>query len=145
MKEFIQAVSDGIYNPPSSRLIGGDLLDQEYTALKSKIEFLLQSQKKLNFVLDESPNISSHRIINISVVIPQYGSVFLGNEDVGSVSLDASFFTNWFLKMAIPYDLSQVSSLTTNTCTTMRSTWTGLKYIEQLVYALFIPCDSHGL
>ena len=41
MKDFIQAVSDSIYNPPSSRLIGRDLLDQEYTLLKSKIEFLL--------------------------------------------------------------------------------------------------------
>jgi hypothetical protein len=145
MKDFIQAVSDGIYNPPSSRLIGGDLLDQEYTLLKSKIELLLQSQKKLNFVLDESPNISSHRIVNISVVIPQYGSVFLNNEDVGSKSLDTSFFTNWFLKMAIPYDLSRVSSLTTDTCATMRSTWTGLEHTEQLAHALFIPCDSHGL
>jgi hypothetical protein len=145
MKDFIQAVSDGVYNPPSSRLIGGDLLDQEYTSLKSKIELLLQSQEKLNFVLDESPNISSRRIVNISVVIPQYGSIFLNNEDVGDESLNTSFFTNWFMKMALPYDLSRVSSLTTDTCATMRATWTGLEYTKQLAHALFIPCDSHGL
>jgi hypothetical protein len=145
MKEFIQAVSDGVYNPPNARSISGDLLDQEYTKLKGKVELLLQSQEKLNFVLDESPNISSRRIVNISVVIPQYGSIFLSNEDVGDKSLDTVFFTNWFMRMTIPYDLSRVSSLTTDTCATMRSTWTGLEHIPQLAHALFIPCDSHGL
>jgi len=145
MKDFIQAVSDGVYNPPSSRSIGGDLLDQEYTLLKSRIELLLQAQERLNFVLDESPNISSHRIVNISVVIPQYGSIFLNNEDVGKDSLDTSFFTNWFMRMAMPYNLLRVSSLTTDTCATMRSTWTGLEHTTQLSHALFIPCDSHGL
>ncbi len=132
MKDFIQAVSDGVYNPPNAQSISGDLLDQEYTKLKSKVELLLQSQEKLNFVLDESPNISSRRIINISVVIPQYGSIFLSNEDVGDKSLDTAFFTNWFTRIVIPYDLSRVSSLTTDTCAIMRLTWTGLEYIPQL-------------
>jgi hypothetical protein len=145
MKDFIHAVSNGVYFPPSPRLIGGELLDQEYIALKNRIEVLLQSQEKLHFVLDESPNISSHRIINLSVVIPQYGSIFLANEDIGNKSLDANFFTNWFLRMVAPYDLSRVGSLTTDTCSTMRSTWNGLQHIKQLSHTLFIPCDSHGL
>ena len=145
MKDFILAVSDGVYLPPSRRSIGGELLEEEYTKLKNKIEVLLRAQDKLNFVLDESPNISSHRIVNISVVIPQYGSIFLGNEDVGDKSLDTNFFTNWFMRMVAPYDLSRVSSLTTDTCATMRSTWSGLESTEQLSHAIFIPCDSHGL
>ena len=94
MKDFILAVSDGVYFPPSPRLISGDLLDQEYTALKNKIKVLLRGQERLNFVLDKSPNISSCCIVNILVVIPQYGSIFLGNEDIGSKTLDAGFFTN---------------------------------------------------
>ena len=42
IKDFIVAVSNNIYIPPSFKSIGGDLLDQEYTTLKNKIEVLLQ-------------------------------------------------------------------------------------------------------
>ncbi len=70
MKDFIQAMLDGVYNLLNTQLISGDLLDQEYTKLKSKVELLLQSQEKLNFILNELLNISSRRIVNISVVIP---------------------------------------------------------------------------
>ena len=145
MKEFILAILDGVYLPPTHRSIGGDLLEQEYTKLKNKVEVLLQGQEKLNFVLDESPNISSYHIVNLSIIIPQYGSIFLANKDVGNKSLDTNFFTNWFMRMAAPYDLSRVSSLITDTCATMRSTWTGLELTEQLSHTLFIPCDSYGL
>ena len=145
MKDFIFTVSDGVYLPPSTHLIGGNLLEEAYTTLRNKIEVLIRGQDKLNFVLDESLNISSHQIVNISIVIPQYSSIFLGNEDIGNKSLDTPFFTNWFLRKAASYDLSRVSSLTTDTCSTMRSIWTGLQQVDQLSHALFIPCDSHGL
>jgi hypothetical protein len=145
MKQFVLEVSDGVYVPPGRRLIGGDLLDQQYQELERKVEALIRTQDKLHFVLDESPNISSQRIVNISVVIPQYGSIFLANENIGNQSLNTLFFVNWFLRQTAPFDLSRVSSLTTDTCTTMRSTWTGLETVEQLSHALFIPCDSHGL
>jgi hypothetical protein len=79
------------------------------------------------------------------VVLPRYGSIFLGNEDVGDKSLDTTFFTTWFLEMAAPYDLLRVGSLTTDTCATMRSTWTGLESLKQLSHTVFVPCDSHGL
>jgi hypothetical protein len=49
------------------------------------------------------------------------------------------------MKKASAYDLSRVSSLTTDTCTTMRSTWLGLEAVDKLSHVLFIPCDSHGL
>jgi hypothetical protein len=145
MKDFILTVSDGVYRPPSPRLIAGDLLQEEYSTLKNKIELLLRAQEKLHFVLDESPNISSNRIVNISTIIPQYGLIFIANEDIGNKTLDTHFFTNWFIRTAAPYDLLRVGSLTTDTCSTMRSTWTGLKHTKELSHALFIPCDSHGL
>jgi hypothetical protein len=83
MRDFIAAATDGLYIPPTRTRIGGELLDQQYTAVHTQVEALLQSQDKLNFVLDESPNISSRRIVNISVVIPGYGSIYLANKDTG--------------------------------------------------------------
>ena len=145
MRDFIAAATDGLYIPPTRTLIAGELLDQQYTAVQTQVEALLQSQDKLNFVLDESPNISSRRIVNFSAVIPGYGSIYLSNEDVGREDLDTGYFTDWFIKQASKYDLSRVSSLTTDTCATMRSTWLGLEAVDELSHVLFIPCDSHGL
>ena len=145
MRDFIIFATDNLYRPPNQFLIGGDLLDQQYTEVKGKVDTLLRGQDSLNFVLDESTNISSHRIINLSVVIPRYRSIFLANESVGKEDLTASFFANWFIQRASEYNLTRISSLTTDTCATMRNTWTGLEKLDSLLHTLFIPCDSHGL
>jgi hypothetical protein len=145
MRDFIIAATDNLYRPPNRILVGGDLLDQQYAEVQSKVNALIRSQESLNFVLDESSNIRSQRIVNLSVVIPQYGSIYLANENIGRQDLTASFFTDWFTKRASQYDLTRVSSLTTDTCATMRNTWTGLEHLDLLSHALFIPCDSHGL
>jgi hypothetical protein len=145
MKDFIIAATDNLYRPPSRVLLSGDLLDQQYAEVKSKVDALLYSQDSLNFVLDESTNIGSQRIVNLSIVIPQYGSIFLANENVGRQDLTAGFFTEWFMKRASQYNFTRISSLTTDTYTTMRNTWTGLEKQDLLSHILFIPCDSHGL
>ena len=43
IKDFILAVSNSVYIPLSLRSISGDLLDQEYTTLKNKVEELLRA------------------------------------------------------------------------------------------------------
>jgi hypothetical protein len=145
MRDFIIFATDNLYRPPNRILIGGDLLDQQYIEVKGKVDALLHRQDSLSFVLDESTNISSYRIINLSVVIPRYGLIFLANESVGRQDLTASFFANWFLQRASEYNLTRISSLTTDTCAIMRNTWTGLEKLDSLSHVLFIPCDSHGL
>ena len=106
MRDFIAVATDGLYIPPTQTRISGELLDQQYTVVQTQVEALLQSQDKLNFVLDESPNISSRRIVNISVVIPGYGSIYLANEDIGYQDLNTGFFIDWFMKRASVYNLS---------------------------------------
>lgn len=145
MKQFIIAASDNLYTPPHRRMVGGELLEKCYNQVRGKVEVVLTELEKLNFVLDESPNINSQRMVNLSVVTQEYGSFFLGNYHVGSQSLSASFFVEWFIHLTSPYDLARVSSLTTDTCATMRKTWEGLEKHESLKHTLFIPCDSHGL
>ena len=94
MRDFILKVSEGAYTPPNRRIIGGELLDYHYESLKARIDTLIRGQETLNFVLDESPDISSRRVINLSIVVPSYGSIYLSNEDVGREDLDTSYFTN---------------------------------------------------
>ena len=49
------------------------------------------------------------------------------------------------MKRASVYDLTRVSSLTTDTCSTMRSTWLSLETLDKLSHILFIPCNSYRL
>jgi hypothetical protein len=38
-----------------------------------------------------------------------------------------------------------MSSLSTDTCATMRKTWSSLEKHLSLSHLFFVPCDSHGL
>lgn len=108
---------------------------------------ILNKQGSLQFVLDESPDINHRRIVNLSIVILEYGSFYLENEFVYNSSLNTSFFVKWFFKKIKLYcsDSKRMSSLSTNTCATMRNTWTELEEHPLLKHAFFVPCDSYGL
>ena len=58
MRDFIITATDNLYRPPNRILVSSDLLDQQYTEVQSKVNALIRGQESLNFVLDESSNIS---------------------------------------------------------------------------------------
>jgi hypothetical protein len=147
MKQFIKLLSDSLYKPPSARRIRGDLLDKTYKQLQGQIMDLLDKQTYLQFVLDESLDINHRRMINLLVVVLGFGSFYLETEHVGDKTLDAQFFVNWFFWKSKNYclDLNRISSLSTDTCATMQSTWTSLAKHPSLSHSFFVPCDSHGL
>ena len=90
IKQFISRISTNTYTPPGRHLVGGVLLDEAYLAVKEKVDTLLQGQTQPNFVLDDSLNINSQRMVNLSVVVPGYGSFFIANENIGLDDLDTS-------------------------------------------------------
>jgi hypothetical protein len=147
MRRFINILSDELYTPPHRHAISGDLLSVAYDEVRGKVLHLLNQQETLQFVLDESPDINHRRIVNLSVVIPGFGSFYLENYHVKDKALTASFFTKWFFEKAKAYcsDPKRISSLSTDTCSTMRLTWTSLENHPLLQHSFFIPCDSHRL
>jgi hypothetical protein len=86
-------------------------------------------------------------MVNLLVVVPRFGSLYLENEHVGGKALNALFFVDWFFGKMKHYclDLKRMSSLSTDTCATMQKTWTGLEKHPLLKHLFFVPCDSHGL
>jgi hypothetical protein len=146
-RQLISLLSDNLYIPPHRDDIGGVLLDQTYLKVRHQVLDILDHESSLQFVLDESTDINHRRMVNLSVVIPKYGSFYLENEFVHDNSLNAQWFVEWFLKKTKQYcsDLKRMSSLSTDTCKTMRNSWAGLEEHPLLAHAFFIPCDSHGL
>jgi hypothetical protein len=84
---------------------------------------LLAEQATIQFILDESLDINHRRMVNLSVVIPNFGSFYLENYHIGDQALTASFFIDWFFKKALIScsDLKQIGSLSTDICATMQS------------------------
>jgi len=146
-RAFVGLLSDSLYIPPHRDIIGGDLLDQTYLEVRSKVLSILDEQSSLQFVIDESPDINHRRMVNLSVVIPKFGSFYLENEYINDKSLNSSFFVEWFFQKTKQYcsDPKRMSSLSTDTCATMQKTWTGLEEHLLLKYTFFIPCDSYSL
>jgi hypothetical protein len=89
MQQFIDILSDSAYKAPARHYIGGELLFEAYKGVHSKVLSLLDTQTRLQFVLDESSDINHRRTINLSVVIPKYGSFYLKNKHIRDRDLTA--------------------------------------------------------
>jgi hypothetical protein len=102
IERFITNASQNTYTPPSERLIAGRLLQECHTHVKSQVDQQLARIKNYNFIWDESTDISNNRVINLSVVIPPFGSFFLDNIPVDDDKLDSDYLVDWFFKAISP-------------------------------------------
>jgi len=135
------------YTPPTRRAIGGTLLDNSYTSLKSKVDLHLNSLTKLNIITNESSNINKAHIANISVHT-ENGTFHLLSEDIGALQSNTINIADWpeqHLLRLTNGDLQRISSLATDTCPTMIAMWQAIRSKPNLKHIIVIPCDSHGI
>src|SRR5579859_1324885 len=79
-KQFLKALNTA-YKPPTRQLLTGRLLDSVYTVVKKHTENIIAAMPNLNVSTDESSNIKSARICNISVH-SESGSLHYLSEDI---------------------------------------------------------------
>lgn len=103
------------------------LLTTCYERVKAKVDGTLkaisQAGSKLHFILDESTDRRSRRMINLSAVLKPFRSFFLTNKDSKDARLGARYFLDWFKAETQEYtggDLRKIRSITTDTCATIR-------------------------
>jgi len=145
LKDALHALHPA-YKPPSRKTIAGPLLDKAYAQVKGHMDKLIADNPALNIVCDESSDINSSRISNISIHT-QYGSIFWASDDVGATRMNAENVTAWLkshLMKISDNNLSRINSLATDTCKTMLSVAKNLESDPQLSHVLYAPCDSHG-
>lgn len=92
IKEFIKAISNNTYSLPSPASISSLLLNKIYVNIKKEVIVKLANAKKFHFILDESTNVNSNYIINLSITIPQYSSYFIANHNNRLATLNTTFF-----------------------------------------------------
>jgi len=146
MKSFCNGLNSA-YKLPSRQRIAGDLLDAVYCDIQADIDAFITSSDKLNIVTDESSNINHSRICNISIQTSA-GAIHYISEDVGSKKLDARGCALWLSQHLFSItnsDISQINSIATDTCPTMRKMEKELQISDQFKHIFFIPCDSHSI
>ena len=94
--KFIYSISGNTYRPPDEEKISGELLDTCYTSIKTEVNSKLANLEKFYFILDESTDVNSNRMINLSIAIPRLGSFFLTNTNTIVATLNTTFFITWF-------------------------------------------------
>jgi len=71
--------------------------------VKSQVNQQLACITNYNFICDESTDISNNRVINLSVVVPLFGSFFLENILVDDDKLDSDYMVDWFFNAINPW------------------------------------------
>jgi hypothetical protein len=99
IRGFIQSVSGNTYTPPGRDNISGKELNGLYNELIEEVTSKLASQNTFHFILNESNNVSSNRIINLSVHCPRLSSFFIGNTNTFAITLNITFFVSWFIDL----------------------------------------------
>jgi hypothetical protein len=152
MRTFLFDLSWETWSPPDRTQYSTTLLDKAYNNVKKVVDGTLQelvsTGQKLHFILDESTDRRSRRMINLSTVLKPFGSFFLTNKDTKDAKLGAKYFLDWFKAETMEYTggvLRTIGSMTTDTCATMRLFWDYAEKSPELAHVLIIPCDSHGL
>lgn len=152
MHSFLWSLSYETWAPPAAVTYSTTLLDQAYSNVKvvvdSTLKTIVNTGAKLHFILDESTDRRSRRMINLSAVLKPFGSFFLTNKDSKDAKLGAVYFLNWFKAETKEYtngDLKKIGSMITDTCATMRLFWDLAEKSIELSHVIFVPCDSHRL
>src|SRR5579859_6624562 len=134
------------YKPPNRQALAGPLLELAFMQLKDKVDQIVSSTQLLNIVTDESTNINSARIVNISVHTPA-GAFHWRSEDIGTRQMTAVNVAEWIknhLSTLCNGHFDRINSIATDTCPTMLKTWETLQEFQDFKHCFFIPCDSHG-
>jgi hypothetical protein len=135
------------YQVPHRTRFAGDLLDTVYEECEQKILAILASEPLLNFSFDESYDNAHHRIINLSVNIPDIGAFSLAMEDLKAIRFSAENLSHWVLQELQKWtqnELEKVNCIATDTCKVMRNTHKLLATTPQLKQVFFVNCCAHG-
>jgi Protein of unknown function (DUF 659)/hAT family C-terminal dimerisation region len=146
MKEALHELHPA-YKPPTRYVLSGKLLEEVYSDLKVNVDKAITATPYLNVITDESENISSERIANISIHTLS-GAFHWTSEDLLARRMTAVGVSEWLkehLKIISNGDLSRINSIATDTCNTMLGAWEKLHNSAELKHCFFIPCDSHGI
>lgn len=133
---------------PVTRKQVTERLPEVYKLFLKEVLKLFRASDHLSVIFDASDNVSHHRIVNISVKLPDDGpALYWKTFDTGDKQHTAE---NWVelimpeLEAITEGNLKRINSICTDTEATMRATHDLLQKQPVLKHVIFSLCDSHG-
>lgn len=143
---FFARIKPG-WMPPSRKTITS-LLPSVGQEVRNEVLRQIRASDFFNIIFDASDNVSHHRIVNISVQLPDGPTFYWKTFDTGNERHTAE---NWvkliWTEMLYLCDNNpaRINSICTDTENTMRSVHDLLGKLPVLRHVSFSLCDSHGL
>jgi hypothetical protein len=120
MERFLKMLNPA-YKSPEQRRFGSVLLDEAYSRVHAQVALRLQQAAHLNIIMDESSNITTERIANLSVHT-QNGAFYYFSESIAAKRSTAVVTKAWLTEKLVELtsnNLSRINSIATDTCPTM--------------------------
>jgi hypothetical protein len=135
------------YKPPPRSRLSCALLEDSYRSVKEEVEKYLDKQDNLCISFDESNDVASNRIMNISITTER-GAFYHKNIDLGANKVSAEFCAERIeqeAQLITKGQLQRINSISTDTCDTMFKAARLLQAIPSFRHTFMVPCDPHGL
>lgn len=145
-RRFFDRIKPG-WTPPSRKVVAA-LLPSVDNEVRKEVLRQIRAAEFLNIIFDASDNVSHHRIVNISVQLPDGPAFYWKTFDTGDERHTAE---NWvkliWTEMLFLCDNNppRINSICTDTENAMRSVHSLLGKFPELQHVNFSLCDSHGL
>ena len=146
MKRFLRKLSP-TFDPPDRRAVAKQL-PAIYRSYKEMVRGYVDEVPFFNVIFDGSDNITSHRVINISVEVPGSVAFYWKTFDTSSTT----HLAENCIQLVLPEleDLcggkfSRINAFCTDTASVMRKTHADLARMDKFRHCFFSLCDSHGL
>lgn len=145
-QEFFRKLRPGW--DPITRYQVDSRLDDVHKMFQREVMSLFRAAEHLNIIFDASDNVSSHRIVNISVKLPANGPAFYWKT---FDTVDQQHTAENWVDIIMPEllaitenNISRINSICTDTENTMRAVHDLLRQKTELKHVNFSLCDSHG-
>lgn len=135
------------WQPPSRRRVQR-LLAPTYSEYHNQVQDILDQTERINVIFDGSDNITSHRIINISVQVANGPAFYWKTFDTGQIQHTAEHYIDLLypeLEITCKGNFLRINSFCTDTDSVMRKAHVHLTARKEFQYCFFSLCDSHGL
>ncbi|KAL5610907.1 hypothetical protein FOBRF1_007024 [Fusarium oxysporum] len=135
------------WQPPSRRRVQR-LLAPTYSEYHNQVQDILDQTERINVIFDGSDNITSHRIINISIQVANGLAFYWKTFDTGQIQHTAEHYIDILypeLEIICKGNFLRINSFCTDTDSVMRQAHVHLAARKEFQHCFFSLCDSHGL
>lgn len=143
-KAFVKKINPSYAETmPSSKMLSGSLLDQNYSSEAEKLNILLESSTNLTLISDGWTNVNGEHIVNYSVKAPRSKPLFKCSENTSGIVQTGKAIADAICKVITELGAEKFCCVVTDNASVMRAAW--LEIEKRFPHISANGCAAHGL